>query len=703
MKTTFKYAILAAILLTGASGCSEEENLPDSNEFKAVMVKVTFAYVQEATVRGAIPQVNDLKVFFIGDGIIKKVGDITAAEIAESSATKAFMDVPGSATDVIIIANAGALGSPNLSGIVEGAPVEELGKIAFVQNVQTNPVSAVNLYGAGTITGSSPGFTAFVFVTPVVSCIKIGKIEAIAEDSQDNIALSGFKLTGIYINNTYTELGADYETVPSEAAKVISYSAEATKWIDGAYPIRFCDEFFDVAAATSFAPAADTDWSYYILPAKADNGATINGKRQSSVPHIVLKIEGAVSKAGQTLPSPAYVTVREIKVNGEALSQFERGRVYSISSLAIGGQHLASKPESNAAANISAEATVAGWNEEKAGGGQGQSPGSTVSTANSYIIAPGAADFRIPLLRANLDGISRIGLTDQISAELVWTDVANPLTSGSAIESIGVQGVGSAGYLTVSTGSAEGNAVIAIKVGAEIKWSWHVWVTNYVPSGEPGTFMDRNLGALSNNRNDNGGVNALGLLYQWGRKDPFPGSSGVSSDSESAIYNAGGAISGVLKENAPSGPNLEVSIANPLTFYYSTGGNYDWYASGTGVRSNYLWNSVEDRKTPYDPCPTGWKIPTMSDWDLLTIDNFLPQSNVPKGRTGARHGGWYPAAGYRNHDNGNLSHVGVEGQYWNSSPFGTKARILYFYSNFLLPGNTNHRACGFPVRCIREW
>jgi hypothetical protein len=570
MKAIFNYAILSAALLVGFSGCNNEDesSQPGGSESNTVVVKVPFTHTQEATTKGGVPRINDLKVFFVGDGIIEKVGEITAADITESGVTKSFNDIPVSATDVIIIANANILGSPDLSGVVEGSPVGDLGKVAFVQSVQASPESVDNLYGTGVITGTSPDRTVSVIVTPVVSRIKIGKIEAKEGDSDGNIALAGFKLTGIYINNTYTELGSDYETTPDETTKILNYGSDATKWIDGAYPVRFRNDFFDVTRNTSFVPPADTEWSYYIFPPKSGNGTVINGKKQSSIPHIILKIEGATTKTGASLLSPAYVTVRELKVNGKALSQLERGKVYNIASLAIGGQYLAPNPEANVADTLFAEATVTSWSEEKITVGGGESSVFNTPTANCYIVAPGVSGFLIPVFRANLDGIPRIGATDELTAELVWTDVANPLTSGSAIRSISVQGVGSSAYLSVSTGSAEGNAVVAVKVGSEIKWSWHIWVTGYVPTGKPGTFMDRNLGALSNNRNDKGGVNTLGLLYQWGRKDPFPGSSAVSSGVEPVIYNADGVINGITKEVAPSGPNLEVSVTHPLTFYY---------------------------------------------------------------------------------------------------------------------------------------
>ena len=73
----------------------------------------------------------------------------------------------------------------------------------------------------------------------------------------------------------------------------------------------------------------------------------------------------------------------------------------------------------------------------------------------------------------------------------------------------------------------EGNAVIAARdIDGEILWSWHIWFTDQPEEQSyrngAGTVMDRNLGATSATPGDPG---ALGLLYQWGRTDPFLGSS----------------------------------------------------------------------------------------------------------------------------------------------------------------------------------
>lgn len=95
----------------------------------------------------------------------------------------------------------------------------------------------------------------------------------------------------------------------------------------------------------------------------------------------------------------------------------------------------------------------------------------------------------------------------------------------------------------VTAGNTDGNAVIAgYNSSGVILWSWHIWVNNsspaqvanavkyttynwdsstiYTNTRVPGyDFMACNLGATSTSK---GNMNAFGLYYQWGRKDPFP-------------------------------------------------------------------------------------------------------------------------------------------------------------------------------------
>lgn len=86
--------------------------------------------------------------------------------------------------------------------------------------------------------------------------------------------------------------------------------------------------------------------------------------------------------------------------------------------------------------------------------------------------------------------------------------------------------------ITTSADIPEGNAVVAILSNdGRIRWSYHFWVTSYNPdNGGPvfplspnHLFMDRNIGSNGDHTTLN--PEGVGMYYQWGRKDPFPGPS----------------------------------------------------------------------------------------------------------------------------------------------------------------------------------
>ena len=71
-----------------------------------------------------------------------------------------------------------------------------------------------------------------------------------------------------------------------------------------------------------------------------------------------------------------------------------------------------------------------------------------------------------------------------------------------------------------------------------------------------------------------GNVGSLGLLYQWGRKDPFLGAGSYSSSSEKA------ASTGVWPEAVASDVvtgTIDCTLRNPMTFVTYSGGGSDWY------------------------------------------------------------------------------------------------------------------------------
>jgi hypothetical protein len=158
--------------------------------------------------------------------------------------------------------------------------------------------------------------------------------------------------------------------------------------------------------------------------------------------------------------------------------------------------------------------------------------------------------------------------------------------------------------------------------------------------------MDRNLGATSATP---GEVGALGLLYQWGRKDPFLGSSSISKNAyaSSTITWPTGVISDF------SSGTIEYTIANPTTFVTYNDLNGDWYFTGSDSTDDTRWQS---EKTIYDPCPLGWRVPDGGEtgvWSKasgtsLDFSHTFDSSNYGmdfSNKFGSDLVIWYPAAG----------------------------------------------------------
>jgi uncharacterized protein (TIGR02145 family) len=227
--------------------------------------------------------------------------------------------------------------------------------------------------------------------------------------------------------------------------------------------------------------------------------------------------------------------------------------------------------------------------------------------------------------------------------------------------------------------------------------------------------MDRNLGATSATAGDAG---TIGLHYQWGRKDPFTASSSFSAQIEINVYDDSGKSFILLskEQTVVTSNNLQNSIENPEVFYKNRSSPYDWYTStnSTSSQNNELWGgenlTTPSDKTIFDPCPAGWRVPawkgSQSPWSSLG-DNNISTSSVG---TFANYGvtwttitaGYWPAAGYRTYSDGFLNRVGSSGFYWSASPNSSNGYYLGFNSSNLYPSNSNGRAHGFSVRCVKE-
>ena len=253
--------------------------------------------------------------------------------------------------------------------------------------------------------------------------------------------------------------------------------------------------------------------------------------------------------------------------------------------------------------------------------------------------------------------------------------------------------------------------IAAKDASGKILWSWHIWFTDE-PQGQDyynnaGTMMDRNLGATSATPGD---VGALGLLYQWGRKDPFLGSSSISDDdvAKSTI------IWPSSVESDSSKGTIAYATANPTTFIGYNSNNYDWYYTGDSSTDNTRWTTSESSKSIYDPCPVGWRVPDGGSngvWSKALgsssyFEHTYSSSNEGmnfSGKFGSASTIWYPASGCRSNYDGSLSNVGNLGHYWSASPYRYYAYDLYFTSNGSVhPSYYSNRAYGGSVRCLQE-
>lgn len=199
-----------------------------------------------------------------------------------------------------------------------------------------------------------------------------------------------------------------------------------------------------------------------------------------------------------------------------------------------------------------------------------------------------------------------------------------------------------------------GNALIGAFKNGVIIWTWHLWVcpdldankNGYVDDNELSNctqtwntgygygydFLDRYLGALTNKP----GLTSLGLLYQWGRKDPFIGAARISETLSGNRMDTDN-LSGYGWKNSSSNMSIEESVKNPTTLINGT---------ITGADYSFLWGTdkgfttVRDagNKTIYDPCPIGYRVPPVSSIVFTNGSSSSEDTNYDRNVT------WWPNA-----------------------------------------------------------
>ena len=256
-------------------------------------------------------------------------------------------------------------------------------------------------------------------------------------------------------------------------------------------------------------------------------------------------------------------------------------------------------------------------------------------------------------------------------------------------------------FFSVPANMKNGNAVIAAyNTNDVILWSWHIWAcSGYDPEATKQTYknnagvvMDRNLGATTTVGKADG---SLGLLYQWGRKDPF-----LNSAKCHAVVNP--VSSSNAWEYVGQG-SVDYSIQHPMAFMTSSA---DWLSESTAT----LWSPSS--KTVYDPCPPGWRVPAGGSNGLWAkaAGSTTNTNNYDSSRLGVSYtiftaSGtvWVPFSGYRRHVNGNLMQTGGQLVLWSGSSKGSNAYVLFQSSTAdVMVAEDMEKAYGCAVRCVHE-
>ena len=348
-------------------------------------------------------------------------------------------------------------------------------------------------------------------------------------------------------------------------------------------------------------------------------------------------------------------------------------------------------------------------------------------------------------------------------AEVIWEDCQDIVTAPA------VTGSGADSYLTFTIKKENlqnGNAVVAVtNATGKVMWSWHLWFTPksslkkiaVTSDGSEYKFMTDNLGwkytkwtgglkrevvvkieqqaetgekktatitlkqAAGNNVRE-----GYGNLYQWGRKDPLPGTDTFYPNT-GYKFNDGYTIVGEQPADYNNPVNKQrmekrtigLSIREPGIMLPKVGGgklswSYRQYINlWSADNDSYAGTVRNGKKTIYDPSPVGFKVPDAYAFKDFSITGVV-WSNGYTLKADNDKEIYFQAGGYRDGNDGKLKLVGSYAFYWVgiASKRGTTGGPGYGLrikmANGILSAPINpsddygNRAYGYGVRPVAE-
>ncbi|VFB14685.1 Uncharacterised protein [Bacteroides heparinolyticus] len=344
------------------------------------------------------------------------------------------------------------------------------------------------------------------------------------------------------------------------------------------------------------------------------------------------------------------------------------------------------------------------------------------------------------------------------SCTLVWQDEPNLVTN--------VALSADSHFLEFTVNQAtirQGNAVVAVRDASNtVLWSWHIWVTDYVPgTGDKTitnfqshnyTIMPVNLGwcdapstiyagrtvQVRFRQTGTGATQTITVkqkahtiaeignntYYQFGRKDPFVGAlenpDGSSNNINKTWYDASGTTHTNQLPPTSNFPYQNACITSGITLpnTFCTNNYMDNKYANLWSVNNTVYTANDDPvvKTIYDPCPAGYKMPPSNVFTGFTTTGQNTLNSSQFNVQGPWDNGWnfycdpsktqtvfFLASGCRDSYSVVPWHVGSYAYYWTAGPNSMDSgRDLNFVPNFVFPLNIYPRSNGFVVRAAQE-
>ena len=336
------------------------------------------------------------------------------------------------------------------------------------------------------------------------------------------------------------------------------------------------------------------------------------------------------------------------------------------------------------------------------------------------------------------------------AAKVVWADesglVINPTVSGTGTNAF-------VNFEVPASAIKNGNAVIAVTKGGTVVWSWHLWFTSQDALGTVActnfqnkvyNFTNETLGfkytawsgttytaprkvkvkvrqMAKNGTNyeegvititqNNGNVRqGYSTLYQFGRKDAFPG---TETTPDGSFNKSGG--NNMSIPNGIQHPEILYKWGSSWSSNPPTGYSYYNLWSMDNTTTGFNDNAVV--KTIYDPCPAGFKMPASNAFTGFTTTGSSTSNQTEWNVSGAMDKGWnfnnkisnpdatvyFPAAGERIVANGSLGSVGYEGYYWLAVPYNANTGCFLSFNRWGVgPQSHDGRPYGMAVRPVSE-